>query len=1114
MMTQNGATFISRPMRCIAWAVVMLFMLLISASVAKAQERFELEVQNHETFGRLIVNFPDRMALPGYQVSSENGVLAITFDEALRGILPDVPLALGNYVSVARIDPGATGIRMGLRGPIQVNTIEAGEALYIDLLPPNWVGLPPSLPPEVIARLSERAEEAARLAEERRRAELVQEFNPIAKVRVGRHPTFARVIFDWNVGSQAEFVQNGTEASIKFEWPVPIDLSAVWSDMPAEIVSVENSVNPSGSFINLELAPDVVARFYEESPAQFILDIDVPNAAQTVVDARDLARNTPISSNRSDALVIPAALDGNRSSAVDLEPQAAVQPYVDVIGTSVRVVFPFTRDTASAVFRRGNVVWMLFDTNAQVQTPGQDPVYDSLIADFAVHQSGGAQVIRMEMTEDRLATIGSEGRAWVLSLGDVLLNATVPIALERRQNQTGLFEMTADLERPSRVHHLRDPDVGDILEVVTAYPPARGIVRDFRYVDFTAPRSAHGLVIRPNHDEIEVSIDRNLAVISAKEGLTLSAVQASQFRLPEEPQNTTMDLLNAYVTQPEQFAPRRDEILARVTVAQGRELDRARQQLAEFYIANNLAHEALGILRVMGDEQRPVDRPEAELIAQGAANALAGRSQEAIAALTSNSVRFEPDAMLWRAIARSEMGDYEAARMDAIGAEPIVKSYPNWVGARFALAGARAAIMAEDVSTASRFLAGATLPQLTRDQAAQYQLLTGMLDELQGRDLDAIESYGRVITADRRPTTTQAVLRTMSVLDRMERLDVARAVDTLSVQAAIWRGDRTELAVLELLTRLQYRNGDYRDAFQITRDAAARHPDSPVLSTMLDKARTEFASLYLDGAADGMDAVEALGIYYDYRHLTPPGSQGDLMIRNLAGRLIKVDLLHQAAELLEYQIDNRLQGAARAQVAADLAVVHVANRAPQKALDALYRSRIANLPPALERQRRVLEARALVDARRHDLALDILQSVEGRDADMLRIDAYWNGQRYQQAAELIERVYLDDLRRGALSPVARGNLIKAAVGYVMAGDMIGLSRLNGRYADALSTTPEWPLFAYVSESVEITEREFREIARQIASTDSLNAFLNAYRDLYTAENAITPMRAARVAEAS
>ena len=81
-------------------------------------------------------------------------------------------------------------------------------------------------------------------------------------------------------------------------------------------------------------------------------------------------------------------------------------------------------------------------------------------------------------------------------------------------------------------------------------------------------------------------------------------------------------------------------------------------------------------------------------------------------------------------------------------------------------------------------------------------------------------------------------------------------------------------------------------------------------------------------------------LFYDFRELTPIGRRGDEMIRRLADRLVSVDLLDQAAELLQHQVDHRLQGAARAQVATRLAVIYLMNRKPDRALAVLRATRI------------------------------------------------------------------------------------------------------------------------------------------------------------------------------
>ena len=68
-----------------------------------------------------------------------------------------------------------------------------------------------------------------------------------------------------------------------------------------------------------------------------------------------------------------------------------------------------------------------------------------------------------------------------------------------------------------------------------------------------------------------------------------------------------------------------------------------------------------------------------------------------------------------------------------------------------------------------------------------------------------------------------------------------------------------------------------------------------------------FQALFLEGRRY-VAGNRSLGPVYDYRELTPIGRLGDEMIRKLADRLIAVDLLDQASELLQHQVDNRRTG--------------------------------------------------------------------------------------------------------------------------------------------------------------------------------------------------------------
>ena len=122
-------------------------------------------------------------------------------------------------------------------------------------------------------------------------------------------------------------------------------------------------------------------------------------------------------------------------------------------------------------------------------------------------------------------------------------------------------------------------------------------------------------------------------------------------------------------------------------------------------------------------------------------------------------------------------------------------------------------------------------------------------------------------------------------------------------------------------------------------------------------------------------------------------------------------------------------------------MVYLMNRKPERALAALRTTRIADLSGELRQQRLLLEARAESDVGRHDLALDIISNIPGREAIRLRSDIYWAARRWRESAEQIELYYGDRWKDfKPLSTAEKGDVIRAVVGYSLAEDGIGLAR--------------------------------------------------------------------------
>jgi hypothetical protein len=309
-----------------------------------------------------------------------------------------------------------------------------------------------------------------------------------------------------------------------------------------------------------------------------------------------------------------------------------------------------------------------------------------------------------------------------------------------------------------------------------------------------------------------------------------------------------------------------------------------------------------------------------------------------------------------------------------------------------------------------------------------------------------------------------------------------------------------------MLARIYADSGRYGDSLAAAKAATRLQPNSEPSRQAQDGAAALFAQLYLGPKGDDLPPVDALGMFYEFRELTPIGRRGDEMIRRLADRLVAVDLLDQASELLQYQIDKRLEGAARSQVAARLAMVYLTNRKPDRAIASLRTTRIADLSGELRQQRLLLEARAQSDVGRHDMALDIVSNLSGREAIRLRSDIYWAARRWRESAEQIELYYADRWRDfKPLDPVEKGDVIRAVVGYALAEDALGMVRFREKYAPLMTGEADRSAFEIASRPAAGNSAEFSAIAKMAASVDTLDGFLREMKTRFPDATARAPL---------
>jgi hypothetical protein len=254
-----------------------------------------------------------------------------------------------------------------------------------------------------------------------------------------------------------------------------------------------------------------------------------------------------------------------------------------------------------------------------------------------------------------------------------------------------------------------------------------------------------------------------------------------------------------------------------------------------------------------------------------------------------------------------------------------------------------------------------------------------------------------------------------------------------------------------------------------------------------------FAKLYLDGAADILSPVSAIGLYDEFRDLTPTGAKGDEMIRRLADRLAAVDLLDRAAELLKHQVEFRLQGLDKGRVGAQLALLNLLNQQPAPALNALQGSEVDGLPPDLQRQRKHLKARALADLDRVPEAIALLVGDASSEATQLRAEIYWRKQDWPNAALAFEAMVPRPEHGVTLDDVSARLVVNWATALALGNDERGLAALRRNFGPSLVGTPYEDGFSLLTSALDRDLPDMPAIAAKIKEAEGFQSFMSNYK---------------------
>jgi len=1135
------------------------------------------------------------------EVTAAGTILVIRFQQPVDLPVDLLANAVPDYVGSARRDPDGMAVRLSLVRKVTVNTMTAGERIFIDLLPDTWNGQPPSLPPEVIRELSERARAAERALRQQRILTEAKKRPPI-RVRASVQPTFVRFVFEMPDGIRVSSVLGDQKLDLFFNAMLTFDLADAKVAAPPNVASIEQRREGDATAVGMVLIGDVDVHSFREDK-NYIVDVsfqkpdkpkaplasedsaapaaamkaapapavpagpEKPAAESKASEAKPsgseakptqpsgeiipptsemIAKEANIEIKRRPAAAAVAGAEAAKSEPppemakappetpekappVVSEPQAKVSEKADdkasdsSAGLAVRrdsdglrLTFSFAAKTPAALFRRADAIWLVFDSTQPIDIAPIKTKGGSLIADVSRFPLVKGQAIRLRLNRPQLPSMTGEdladGSTWKVALTDRMQTPTQPLTALRNIADPTLANVTVPIANASLLHRLVDPDAGDLLLVITAPPPIRGFIKRQDFVEFSLLESVHGVAVRPNSDDVSAEIAADKIIFGRPGGLTLSTVSFSSERA-QAAIRPLFDIDEWHKNQEANFLARDDALVGAMAAAEGEQRTPARLDLARFFFARGLYPEAKGVANLVLAGDKPGEEDKAALMLHAIASILMGRPEEGLKDLANPAIGNNFDAQLWKALGLARQGKWAEAREKFKNVDFAVNALPLELQRAIVIDAMRAALEVKDYSGADKRSSELEAIGVPPDVKPAVTVLRGRLAEGLGQEKDALDDYTMAIGSPDRGAATEAKLAQIELKLKREQISKPDALHELEILAVTWRGDDIEAKTLQIMARLYAETGHFAESLKAVRSATRLQPNSEASRQAQDAAATLFTEMFLGPKGDDMAPIEALAMFYDYRDLTPIGRRGDEMIRRLADRLVAVDLLDQASELLQYQVDKRLDGAARAQVATRLAMVYLTNRKPDRAITALRSTRIADLSGELRQQRLLLEARAQSDVGRHGLALDIISNIPGREAIRLRSDIYWAARQWRESAEQIELYYGERWRDfKPLDPVEKGDVIRAAVGYALAEDDIGLSRFREKYAPLMSGGADRIAFDTASKPAGASSVEFAQIAKMAAKVDTLDGFLREMKARFPEMSARSALPAAAKAD--
>ncbi len=402
----------------------------------------------------------------------------------------------------------------------------------------------------------------------------------------------------------------------------------------------------------------------------------------------------------------------------------------------------------------------------------------------------------------------------------------------------------------------------------------------------------------------------------------------------------------------------------------------AQRRLVELALIYQRPEEALGQIGLLPTRPNGTPVQSNDRVLKAVALLAVNRAEEALPLLQEIGAPAE-HRLLWMAVAFSQL---EQDLNEALGVftqlANTADSYPLWLRNIVWINHGHVARKLGNVAALERALDGfASYPDFK--PPLDYTYLEAQLSRLKKQENKAVRLLAEVADQEGNALAYQAKYEFIKILLKRGELGETQAISFLEDLRFLWRGSDLEAAILLDLGQLYVRKNNARKALERWKMLTTYFPNHPAAPRVTKQMTDTFLSVFDPANLHNMDELGILGIYFDFRELTPPGRAGDEVAQDVARRLRELGLFDRAARILKDQIRYRVKDPReKGELGLLLAEINRLNFKPQAGLSALRQTDNLLLSPILLEQRELERVRLLMSLDQPLKAVDTLLRID------------------------------------------------------------------------------------------------------------------------------------------